>query len=108
LRGFGKATAIDLVLDYRMDQLETVLAVPLDELRDRANRDKIRQIHLRSNNPDLLSSTLYSLTPDGEDGVQEKYIDSIIFDSPTIPEELSGFFARSRLPWLRHLESMEP
>ena len=99
----NKAAAVDLVLN-RDPSGPGVLSIPLrGELRDRIARDEIRRIHLRSDDYDLLGSILSSLTPDGE-GVQEKCIESIIFHTEVIPEELSDFFARSHLPRLQCLK----
>jgi hypothetical protein len=96
------AAPIDLVLDYYEEQWDEVLSVPLqDALRNRATQDKIRQIHLRGSNPDLLASILSSLTPEGE-SVLEKHIQSITLEALDLPA-LSDFFSRSRLPKLRYL-----
>lgn len=104
LSRFNRAAPVDLVLDDQLADGPRVLSDPLrDELRDRVARNKIRQIHLRGSEPGLLASVLSSLTPDGE-GAQEKRIESISFQTTTIPKELSDFFDKSRLPWLRYLE----
>ena len=107
---------VDLVLAmHKSGQAETSLSVsaellslsiPLSgELKDRANQDMIRRIHLMSDIPDILGSILSCVTPDGED-VQEKSIESFVIRMPSmpIPEELSNFFARLRLPLLRHID----
>jgi hypothetical protein len=95
------AAPVDLVLKGNACYRE-VLSGPLQNaLRDRATRDKIRQIHLLGNDTNLLASILSSLTPDRE-SVQEKRIESIILHMQTIPE-ISPFFAGSLLPKLRYL-----
>lgn len=104
LHRFSKAAPVDLVLDGHANGPVGVLDTPLkNELKDRIARDKIRLIHLKSDDPNLLDPIISSLTPGGE-GVQEKHIESIILHTTLITEELSNFFARSRLPWLQHLE----
>ena len=98
-----RATAIDLVLQGHGVSSQ-VLDTPLQyALRDRATRDKIRQIHLQGNNHGLLGVILSTLTPDGE-GVQKRSIKSIILQTVTIPEELLDFFAQSQLPQLQWLD----
>jgi hypothetical protein len=98
-----KASPVDLVLDGHKCYPEVPSNLLQGELRDRATRDKIRQIKFKGNHPNFMGFILSCLTPDGE-GVQEKRLESLIFYSPTIPEELPNFFARSRLPFLRYLE----
>lgn len=102
---FNRSVPVDLVLDQRACGSEEVLNISLrGELRDRVARDKIRRVHLKGiNDLNLLGSIISSLTPKGED-FQEKCIESIILSTPSIPEELLDFFARSRLPRLRCLE----
>ena len=96
------AAPVDLVLDGYATSGE-VLSIPLrNELKDRAARDGIRQIHIRGDDTDCLGPVLSALTPD-EEGVRRNCIKSIILQTATIPEELSDFLARSRLPQLQHL-----
>ena len=103
LHRFNRAALVDLVLNGPASDPKVLSILLRGELMDRITRDKIRRIHLRGDNPDLLGSVLSSLTPDGE-GAQEKRIESIIFHTTVIPEELLNFFSRSRLPWLEYLE----
>ena len=99
----NRAALVDLVLDRRADGPQ-VLSIPLrEELEKLVTGDRIRQIHLRTGDLDLLGSILHVLAPDGE-RVQEKRIESIIFHTTLIPERILDFFARLRLPWLRCLE----
>ena len=103
---FRTGSLVDLVLDHEPGP--GGLSIPLSSelsgrLKDCANQDMIRQIHLHSYSPDPLGSILSSVTPDGED-VQEKSIESFIIHTSSIPKELSKFFARLRLPLLWHFE----
>ena len=73
-------------------------------LRDRATRDTIRRIHLESDNPELLSSIVSSLTTNCE-GLQSNSVESFIFlNSSTTPVDLSGFLAHYRFPKLQHFD----
>lgn len=115
---FDRASPVNLVLDRREGDPESITSASLSklwagprlrgELRDRVTRDKIGRIRLIDENPNLLGSILRRLTLNGEgaqeEGFREKCIESVIFHTSIIPKELSDFFARSRLPWLRHLE----
>ena len=73
-----------------------------DALSDHAARDGIRQIHLAGHDSDLFGAIISSLIPSGT-SPQEKRIESIDLQTHTIPEQLSHFFTRSRLPNLRYL-----
>jgi len=102
------AIPLDLVLDgYSARHPGVVLDGPLrDALRECVTQDKIRQIHIRGHHDNLdLASILSSLIPDGE-GIQEKRIESIIFQLAVkeTTTELSKFFARVHLPKLRYLD----
>ena len=91
-------SALDLVLDgwYWGDG-------PFDEalrgaLKDRAARDLIRKVHLRGNNPELLTAIVSSLIPEG-DSVRRSSIESIVLNDV----DVSDFFARRHFPRLRDL-----
>ena len=72
-------------------------------LRKLRDNDKIRKLHIQSENSSLMGSIFSCLTPN--EGVQEKHIKSIVVDATDrIPEELSEFFAQSRLPSLQCLK----
>ena len=61
------ATPLDLALDDYATSWESLASPLRDELRDRAARDVIRRIHLRSaDDSRLLGSILSALTADGE------------------------------------------
>ena len=95
---------VDLVLDgFKSGRAE--LSIPLSgKLKDRANRDMIRRIHITNDIFGILGPILSCVTPDGGN-VQEKSIESIVIctHSMPIPKELSNFFARLRLPLLRDI-----
>lgn len=94
------ATPVDLVLDSDVDgeHLGTSLS---DALRDHADRDAIRLVHLCSEDFNLLSSIILSLTPEREE-MQSSRAESIIIRSP--PVQISDFFSRFHFPKLRSLE----
>lgn len=77
-----------------------------DALKDRAIRDKVREVHITHSGPKLLTSIISSLTPDGED-VREKRIESITLRleaDTVIVTGLLDFFARATLPKLQYLD----
>lgn len=69
-----------------------------DALADRAARDLIQKVHLRSQDEDLLASILSSLTPE-EEGIRPSRMESIVLGDV----DASNFFARHRFPKLRDL-----
>ena len=86
------------MLDGWEGDSKAVFGGPLqDALKDRAIRDKVREVHITHCSPKLLTSIISSLTPDGED-VREKRIESI-----TLRSVISGFF---RIPSWDHLPSL--
>ena len=104
-RRTGRAAPIDLVLDGFATPPDGAISVTLkDALRDHADRDKIRKIHLMCrpyNTP--ANRILSSLTGNGDP--RKLGIESInlwIMED-TGPDTVSDFFAHSRLPKLRHL-----
>ena len=100
----AEAVPIDLVLEhwYIWRTYSKDICPPLrDALRDRADRDMIRQIHLHHPDVNFLALILSLLTPSDE-GTPKKCITSIAVVSENLPD-LSGFFARSRLPKLELL-----
>ena len=100
---FNEAAPVDLVFDGYGAFKEAFSAPLRVALKARAARDKIRQIHLRGDDSDLLGSILSTLTPD-EEGIQRNCIESIVLQTIIIPEELSNLFARSLLPRLECLD----
>jgi len=98
------ATPIDLVLDGDKSDPDVLFDESLQTaVKSRVMQDTIRQVHLRSNDHDTLTSIISSLTPDGEGG-QNKNIESIALENEGDPGvDISNFFARSRLSRLRSL-----
>jgi len=97
---------LDLVLRGTTDDDDYFDATPSEVLQDRASRDGIRTIHLRSADPDLLNYIICSLTSERE-GIQPNSTESIILQNQSgFPPEVrvSDFFARYRFPKLRRLE----
>ena len=98
----AESAPVDLVL-YGRGGCPDALSDPLkNNLLRRTAQDKIRKIHLDSNNLDLLTSIISSLTPSGE-GARERCLESIILRKMGELPDLSNFFARSRFPKLQRL-----
>ena len=97
------AAPIDLVLDGETADDSAVHGPLQDALKDRSTQDKIRKIHIRECDTELLASIISSLTPGGED-TREKCIESIILREISAGKEVSDFFTRLRLPNLRYLD----
>ena len=94
---------LDLVLDDDDDNDDTLDTTLHDALQDRATRDAIRRIHLRSSNPSLLDSIVSSLTVACE-GVRSNSVESfILINGDDLPVDVSDFLAHSRFPRLQHL-----
>ena len=93
---------IDVRLCGGVDQDPNVLFDgPLrDALRDCAERDSIRTLHLSGTDTNLLRSILPVLIPDGQ-GIRCSSIESLILENPKM--DVSNFFARCRFPKLRRL-----
>jgi len=70
-----------------------------DALRDRAARDVIRKVHLRSSDVELLTAIISSLIPEGED-IRPSSIESIALSRV----DVSDLFARYHFPKLRNLQ----
>ena len=67
-------------------------------------QDSIRQVHLQSNDSNLLTAVILLLTPDGE-GTRNENIESIVWRTEgDHPVDVSHFFAHSRLSKLRLLD----
>lgn len=99
----GETTPGVLALDLYKPQTGRVNLPLRDELKNHITQDNIRSIDLQGRDPSSLGSILSLLTPN-EDGVQEKRIESFIFQTPKdIPMELSNFFAQLHLPFLQRL-----
>jgi len=95
-------SALDLILDgwtYTDGVFDEALR---DTLRDRAARDVIRKVHLKSKDTALLTSIVSSLIPEGED-IRPSSIESIVLSEVDV--DVSDLFARHRFPklWNLHL-----
>ena len=89
---------LDLTMDgwrYKDGDFDEALR---DALKDRAARDVIRKVHLKSNKTGLLNAIISSLIPEGE-GVRPSSIESIMLRNV----DVSGLFARHCFPKLRNL-----
>lgn len=93
---------VDLVLYGRAGGPEDLCTPLRDDLRERAAQNKIRQVHLDSNNLTLLDSIISCLTPDGE-VPQERWTESVILRTMGTLPEIANFFAHSRLSKLQRL-----
>jgi len=90
--------ALDLFLDgwrYNDGVFDQALR---DTLKNRAARDVIRKVHLKSNDTRLLTAIVSSLIPEGED-VRPSSIESIVLSNV----DVSDLFTRYNFPKLRNL-----
>jgi len=103
-------TPLDLVLNDVPDLDDTNLitdVIPLgkpleDALRDRAARNSIRSVHLRSRTTDLLRSIISSLFPTDGEGIQYSSIESLILEDPNL--DITNFLTQYHFPKLQHLD----
>jgi len=92
-------SALELVLDGSLSHEGGSFDEALrDALRDRAARDVIRKVQLRSGDAELLTAIVSLLTPEDEE-VRHSSIESIDLSDV----DVSGFFARHRFPKLQDL-----
>jgi len=95
---------LDLVLNSIAYDRDTFNVTLRDTLQDRAARDAIRRIHLRSGNAAFLSSILSPLTVACE-GVRSNSVESfILINDDSTSVDTSDFFAHHRFPKLQRLE----
>ena len=95
---------LDLTLAWYTDRSESVLDGRLhDALQDRAARDTIRWIHLRSSNTKLLNSIISSIVTKDEEPRSSSVESLILQNSGHSTVEVSDFFARYRFPELKCL-----
>ena len=106
---YSATAPLDLVLGPS-DEYDGPVDDALDNtLQDRAARDTIRRIHLRSEDAWLLNSILSLLTAASE-GVRSNSVESLILLNDSMvnevrdPVDVSDFFARYRFPKLQHLD----
>jgi hypothetical protein len=91
-------SVLDLILDVPNRRDRGFDEALRDAIRDRATRDAIRKVHLRSNDTELLTTIISSLIPGGED-VRPSSIESIVLSDA----DVSDLFGRHRFPKLRNL-----
>ena len=94
---------LDLVLDDPGDGGKYFDGTLTNVLRDRASRNTIRRVHLKSKDIQLLNSILSSLTPEGGE-VRSNWMESFIlwgWEAATV--DASDFFARHHFPKLQRL-----
>jgi len=99
---------LDLVLDgvgFPEGILDDTLR---NALRDRATRDTIRQIHLVSGDPELLSSIISPLIASCK-GIRSSSVESVVVNGSNWdpPVDISDFFAHYRFPKLKRLELID-
>ena len=99
------ATPLDLVLVGDESDPGVLFEESLkNAVRTRVIQDTMRQVHLTSNDGELLASIISSLTPDDGSG-QNDNIESIVLENCGHPVvNISDFFARSRLSKLCWLD----
>ena len=100
---------LDLVLgDLRYYDRISDIALR-DALQDRAARDAVRRVHLRSGNAASLSSIIAPLAAAGE-GIRSNSVESFILDLFSRADtavDVSDFFARYCFPKLKRLELLK-
>ena len=74
-----------------------------DELQDRASRDIVRRVHLRSGDSQLLNSVLSSLTSECEDIRSDQMESLILRNLDDVPVDVSNFFVHHYFPKLQRL-----
>ena len=109
-----EAALLDLILDDTSDDtlvsenLNKTLIKVLDALQDRASKDTIRRVHLKSKGTYLLNSILSSLTLE-RDEFRCSRMESFILQKPwycdeSEPVDVSDFFASYCFPKLQRLD----
>ena len=94
---------LDLVLDANSVD-GPFGSTQLDILRDRADRNAIRRIHLKATDSELLSSVVKSLTT-GSGVLRPSSVESLVLRNESNELlEISDFFAYNRFPKLQRLE----
>lgn len=101
----SETAPLDLVLRGPLYSDECFDQALFDALRNRANRNTLRRVHLESRDPPLLQSVLSSLTPQVEE-VLSIPMESFILRNWDLnpPVDVSDFFARHRFPKLERLK----
>ena len=94
---------LDLVLNVEWDDGSFDVTL-LDVLRDRAGRDTIRRIHLKTADSELLNSIIPSLINDSGFLRPSSVVSFILQNESGLPIDVSNFFSRYYFPRLQHLE----
>ena len=115
----SRANDLDKSSDEAKRQVGSFDGILQDALRDRTARGAIRKVHIRSDNIQLLTTIMSTLTPEDE-GARDSNIESIALDgvivrlptyrshppcsyAPTDGMDASDFFSRHRFPKLQNL-----
>ena len=93
------AAPLDLILDDEGD-LDDILC---NTLQDRAAADRIRRVHLKSRDSELLNSIIASLIVECEE-IRSNSVESLVLCTHSEGVDLSDFFAHYRFPKLRRLD----
>jgi hypothetical protein len=99
---YHRTVPLDLVLGRHTNRgLEDRLR---DALQDRATRDTIRRVHLKSTNTPLLNFVISSITTEGDE-TRSISMESLRLRNIGGPRvNISNFFSRYHFPRLRHLD----
>ena len=96
-----RTAPLDLVLIGRTsDRLDDTLR---GALQDRAARDAIRRVHLKSASAELLDSTISSIITEGEETRSNSTESFVLWDMSGFGVDVSSFFSRYHFPKLQHL-----
>ena len=98
----SRRAPLDLVLDVDYDP-GCFDAALFNALRNRANQNLIRRVHLRSGNTNLLNSVVSSLTPESGGTRLDRMESLILGNEHSSPVDSSGLFSHRRFPNLQHL-----
>ena len=98
------ATPVDLVLYQNRRCPGTFNEHLQDAVKSRVIQNTIRQVHLMSDSPRVLSPLISSLTPDGRGGQNENIESILLHSGGSRALKVSNFLARSHLSRLRSLD----
>ena len=101
---YSGSVPLDLVLDGRARDRSRLDVALYNELRDRATKDIIRQVHLKAQNQELLDSILSSLTVECEGTPSNSVQSFVLWNWGSTPVDVTDFFARYCFPKLRRLD----
>jgi len=99
----SRTTPLDLVLNVNADDGSFDAALH-DALQDRATRNTIRRVHIKTKDAKLLNSVISSLTVNPE-GFRSSNLEScFLYNHSNTTVNLSNFFAHDHFPKLQYLE----